>query len=46
MYNNHRNEIHLMAPNPHIRDLWAKGIQSLVDRNAQKSQQHLIKEEK
>jgi hypothetical protein len=46
MYNNHRNEVHLMAPNNQIRDLWAKGLQNLVDRHAQKGQQHLIKEEK
>lgn len=46
MYNNHRNELHLMAPNKRIRDLWTEGLQNLIDRHAEKSQRHLIKEEK
>jgi hypothetical protein len=46
MYNNHRNELHLMAPNNRTRDLWAKGIQHLIDQRARKSQRHLIKEER
>jgi len=46
MYNNHRNEVHLMAPTKLIRDLWTKGIQYLMDGLAVKSQGHLIKEEK
>jgi len=46
MYNNHRNEVHLMASNKLTRDLWTKGIQYLMDEHAEKSQGHLIKEEK
>ncbi len=46
MYNNHRNELHLMALNKHIRDLWIEGLQNLIDKHGQKSQRHLIKEEK
>ena len=46
MYNNHRNELHLMASNKQIRDLWTEGIEILIDRHARKGQRHLIKEEK
>ncbi|CAF5156487.1 unnamed protein product, partial [Rotaria sp. Silwood1] len=45
MYNNHRSELHLMAPNKRIRDLWIAGLQILIDRQARKSQRDLIKEE-
>ncbi|CAF3758936.1 unnamed protein product [Adineta steineri] len=45
MYNNHRNELHLMANNTQTRDLWAEGIKYLIDRHAQKHQGHLIREE-
>ena len=46
MYNNHRHELHLMAPSKRTRDLWATGIEYLIGRNARKSQLHLIKEER
>lgn len=46
MYNKHRSELHLMAPNATTRDVWLKGIQILIDRQTQRSQRHLIKEEK
>lgn len=46
MYNNHRSELHLMASSRRMRDLWTTGIQNLIDRHAQKSQRHFIKEEK
>jgi hypothetical protein len=46
MYDNHRQEVHLMAPNSRTRDLWIEGLQYLIDRQARKSQRHLIKEEK
>ena len=46
MYNNHRSELHLMASSRRVRDSWTTGIQHLIDRHAQKSQRHFIKEEK
>jgi hypothetical protein len=46
MYNNYRNELHLMASSKRVRDLWTEGIQYLIARCAQKSQLQLIKEEK
>ena len=45
MYNNHRNELHLMAPDGHTRDQWANGLQYLLDRHARTRQHHLILEE-
>ncbi|CAF3993528.1 unnamed protein product [Rotaria sp. Silwood2] len=45
MYNNHRSEVHLMAPNKRIRDLWIIGLQCLINQHARKSQLDLIKEE-
>ncbi|CAM4790482.1 unnamed protein product [Rotaria magnacalcarata] len=46
MYNNHRNEVHLMAPDVTIRNLWIVGVHHLVDKHAHKSQRHLTTEEK
>ncbi|CAF0781702.1 unnamed protein product [Adineta ricciae] len=44
MYNNHRNELHLMAPDKDIRDLWGSTIQYLLDRHSRKSLYHLLHE--
>ncbi len=46
MYNNYRNELHLMASNKRTRDLWTEGIEYLIARYARKSQLQLIKEER
>ncbi|CAF3334169.1 unnamed protein product [Rotaria socialis] len=45
MYNNHRNEVHLMAPDVTTRNLWIVGVHNLIDQHAHKSQRHLITEE-
>ncbi|UJR36403.1 hypothetical protein I4U23_029126 [Adineta vaga] len=45
MYNNHRSEVHLLAPNEQIRDLWTTGIQNLIDKHSKKALHHLIQEE-
>ncbi|CAF1655022.1 unnamed protein product, partial [Adineta ricciae] len=45
MYNNHRSELHLLAPNQDVRDLWATAIQNLVDRHNGKTLHHLLQED-
>ena len=45
MYNNHRREVHLMAADKYMRDLWTQGIEYLINRHAGKSQRNLIEEE-
>ncbi|UJR36404.1 hypothetical protein I4U23_029127 [Adineta vaga] len=45
MYNNHRNELHLMANDKNTRDLWATAIQYLIDQQSKKTLRHLIREE-
>jgi hypothetical protein len=45
MYDNHRKEEHLVAPDAKARDLWAKGIQHLMERHASKGQGQLMREE-
>lgn len=46
MYNNHRNELHLMAHDEYTRDLWVAGLETLIDRYTRQTLRHLIREEK
>ena len=46
MYDNHRKEEHVIASNTNTRNLWVHGLRHLVDQHAQKTQYHLIREEK
>jgi hypothetical protein len=46
MYDNHRQELHLIAPDTNARDLWIEGLEYLINRHGQKTQYHLIRDEK
>ncbi|CAF0885382.1 unnamed protein product [Adineta ricciae] len=46
LYDNHRKEEHIITPDFSTRELWIQGLRHLMDRHAQKTQYHLIQEQK
>jgi len=45
LYDNHRKEEHLLAPDKKTRDLWIAGLEHLLSRHASETQCHLLQEE-
>ncbi|CAF1528226.1 unnamed protein product [Didymodactylos carnosus] len=42
MYNNHKKELHLTAPDQETRDLWVKGLKHLIERYSNSGQRNFI----
>ncbi|CAF0825498.1 unnamed protein product [Adineta ricciae] len=43
-FNNYRNELHFLANDENIRNIWVEGLRYLMETHAQKRQRHLINE--
>ena len=46
IYNNYRDELHLMVDDPSLREHWVEGLQHLIGTHSKKRQRHLINDQK
>lgn len=45
-YNDHRNELHLLAPLQQLRDTWVEVLTNLLSRHRKKGQMEITNEQK